>query len=42
MIVQYLPSKFDGDVMFKLPPKKHYGGLASLMQGMDKKHGIHP
>jgi hypothetical protein len=31
MIVQYLPSKFDGDIMFKLPPTKHSGGLASLM-----------
>ncbi len=42
MIVQYLPSKFDGDVMFKLPLAKHSGGLTSLMQGMDKKHDIRP
>ncbi len=42
MAMQYLPSKFDGDVMFELPPGKHFSGLACLMQGMDKKHDIHP
>jgi hypothetical protein len=31
MILQYLPSKFDGDIMFKLPPTKHSSGLASIM-----------
>jgi hypothetical protein len=31
MIVQYLPSKFDGNVMFKLPPTKNSNGLVGLM-----------
>ncbi len=42
MIMQYLPSKFDGNVMFKLWPTKEFNGLVGLMQGMDKKHDIHP
>jgi hypothetical protein len=40
--MQYLPSKFDGNVMFKLWPTKEFNGLVGLMQGMDKKHDIHP
>jgi hypothetical protein len=42
MTLQYLPSKFDGDVMFELPPRKHFASLVGLMQGMDKKQNIHP
>ncbi len=42
MTMQYLCSKFDGDVMFKLRPTKDFNSLVGLMQGMDKKHDIHP
>jgi hypothetical protein len=42
MTMQYLRSKFDGDVMFKLRPTKDFNNLVGLMQGMDKKHDIHP
>jgi len=42
MTIQYLHSKFDGDVMFKLRPTKDFNSLVGLMQGMDKKHDIHP
>ncbi len=42
MTMQYLRSKFDGDVMFKLRPTKDFNSLVDLMQGMDKKHDIHP
>ncbi len=37
MTMQYIPSKFGGDVMFELPPINHFSGLVGLMQGMDKK-----
>ena len=40
--VQYLPPNFDGDILFELPPPINCGGLAGLMQGMDKKHDGHP
>ncbi len=33
---------FDPNVMFELPKTKQIGGLANLMQGMDKRHDGYP
>lgn len=38
--MQYLSSKFDGNVMLKLPSTKHYKGLVGLMNG--QKRDLHP
>ena len=41
-MVQFLPSQFGGDILFELPPPISCGGLAGLMQGMNKRHDGHP
>jgi hypothetical protein len=35
--VNYLPIKFNGDILFELPPMHHLLGHYGQVQGMDKK-----
>jgi hypothetical protein len=35
--VNYLPTKFNGDILFELPPICHPLGQSKQLQGMDKK-----
>jgi len=39
--VPYIPSTFDGDVLFDFPPINNPNGHFGQMQGMDRKHDGH-
>jgi hypothetical protein len=39
--VPCIPSTFDGDVLFELPPINNPNGHFGQMQGMDRKHDDH-
>ncbi len=39
--VNYLPTKFNGDILFELPPIRHPLGHYGQLQGMDKKFDGH-
>jgi hypothetical protein len=39
--MNYLPSKFNGDILFELPPIQHPLGQFEKLQGMDRKFNVH-
>jgi len=39
--VNCLPTKFNGDILFELPPLHHLLGHSEQLQGMDKKYDGH-
>ncbi len=39
--VNYLPTKFDGDILFQIPPICHPLGHFGQLQGMDRKYNGH-
>jgi hypothetical protein len=39
--VNCLPTKFNGDILFELPPLHHLLGHSKQLQGMDKKYNGH-
>jgi hypothetical protein len=39
--INFLPMKFDSDVLFEFPPICKPMGISKLMQGMDKKYDNH-
>jgi hypothetical protein len=39
--VNYLPTKFNGDILFELPPMHHPLGHSEQLQGMDRKYDGH-
>jgi hypothetical protein len=39
--VNYLPTKFDGDILFEIPPICHPLGHSGQLQGMDRKYNGH-
>ncbi len=40
-IVNYLPTKFNGDILFELPHMRHSLGHFEQLQGMDRKYNGH-
>jgi hypothetical protein len=39
--VNYLPTKFNGDILFEIPPICHPLGHSKQLQGMDRKYNGH-
>jgi hypothetical protein len=40
-VVNFLPMKFNSDVLFEFPPVYKLMGVSKQMQGMDKKYVSH-
>ncbi len=40
-VINFLPMKFDGDVLFELPPIYKPMGVSKHVQGMDRKYDGH-
>jgi len=42
VLVFFLPQEFNGNILFKLLPKTMATTMVEQMQGMDRKHDVHP